>query len=138
MLKMLRYGAALMAGLATSLGSGIAAGALAPLVGREGDFLLWAVGLGLGLPLGGWVAGRVAKPNLDASPASWFALLGLSPGLWLALFVWSVQLRQFGPGSEYFLELLGPGLFGILLAFGGAVFGARTKVAGPDGSRDAS
>ena len=63
MLTMLRYGAALMAGLATSLGSGIAAGALAPLVGRESEFFLWAVGLGLGLPLGGWVAGRVARPE---------------------------------------------------------------------------
>jgi hypothetical protein len=88
--------------------------------------------------MGGWVAGRVAKPNLDSSAAPWLALLALAPGLWLALFVWSVELRRSGPGSEYFQELLLPGLFGILLAFGGAAWGARTNVAGPDGPRDAS
>ena len=138
MLKMLRYGAALMAGLATSFGSGIAAGALAPLVGRESEFFLWAVGLGLGLPLGGWVAGRVAKPDQHSAAARWVVLLALTPGLWLALLVWTSELRRSGVESEYFQELLVPGVFGILLALGGTAFGARTKVAGPDGSRDAS
>ena len=138
MLTMLRYGAALMAGLATSLGSGVAAGALAPLVGRESEFFLCAVGLGLGLPLGGWVAGRVARPDLNAAAGPWFALLGLSPGLWLAVSLWTLELRRSGVGSEYFQEELGPGVFAILLGFGGAALGARKNVAGPDGPRDTS
>ena len=134
----LRYGTALVAGLLTTAASVAAALALAMLAGpEESGFFLTAVGLGVGLPMGGWVAGRVAKPNLDALAAPWLALLALAPGLWLALLVWSVELRRSGPGSEYFQELLLPGLFGILLAFGGAAWGARTNVAGPDGPRDA-
>ena len=135
----LRYGKALVAGLLTTAASFAAALALAMLAGpEESGFFLTAVGLGLGLPVGGWVAGRLAKPDLDASAAPWLGLLALAPGLWLALFVWTFELRRSGFESEYFQELLGPGLFGILLGFGGAAWGARTKVAGPDGPRDAS
>ena len=136
-MKTLRYGTALIAGLATSLASGFTAGALAPLLGRESEFFLWAIGLGLGLPLGGWVAGRVAKPNLRSAAAPWPVLLALSPGLWLAVFLWTVELRRSGVGSEYFQEELLPGLFGILLGFGGAALGVRKDVARADPRRDA-
>jgi hypothetical protein len=139
MSKVWRYGKALVAGLLTTAASFVASLALAMLAGpEESGFFLTAVGLGLGLPVGGWVAGRLAKPDLDSSAAPWLALLTLAPGLWLALFVWTVELRRSGFRSEYFQELLLPGVFGILLGFGGAAWGSRTEVAGPDGPSDNS
>jgi hypothetical protein len=139
MSKVWRYGKALVAGLLTTAACVAAALALAMLAGpEESGFFLTAVGLGVGLPMGGAVAGRLAKPELDSSAPPWLALLALAPGLWLVLFVWASELRRFGPGSEYFQELLLPGLFGILLGIGGAAWGSRTSVAGPHRSRDVS
>ena len=122
-----RYAAATLAGLATAIGcvaGGIAATSFAP----EGGFFGSMIGALVGLPLGGWVAARLARPGLASSSAPWRVLLVIAPGVWLALGAWIIEGRRSGTGSEYFLELIGPGLFGILIGFAGALFGSRAPV----------
>jgi hypothetical protein len=118
------------AGLATTLVGTFAAIIAAQAIPfeRDADHAGW-LGVFFGFPVaavvGGYLAGRMAGP--PALPAG--AWVVLNPAIAVCATVLQLQASQWGFGSEYFVELLGPSVLVVALSLGGALWGSRRWIA---------
>jgi hypothetical protein len=73
------------------------------------------IGLILGIPIGSYISGRIVRSYMGSSHR-WAKVIIISPGIWMALFVLTSQIMQFGLSSEYLRELITPCIIGIMLS----------------------
>jgi Na+-transporting NADH:ubiquinone oxidoreductase subunit NqrD len=112
-------------GLAVALSIALAFVVLTSVV--LGDALEHAAWLGVfvGVPLGAFVGGLLGGRMAGAAVPT-LAWAVLNPGASICGFVLAQQASQHGVESEYFLELLAPSAFVVVLSFAGAVWGRKS------------